>query len=80
MPQGELPQGIVCFWCKGVYTCRPSEHVCPDGTTFRERAEKAGQVGGNRYHYGDDEGAKKFDRMLTDLDIKLLKGMKIRPF
>jgi hypothetical protein len=73
-------QGIICFWCKGVYKgIRPFQHICSDGTTYIDRLAKAGQVGDNKYHYGD-EGAKKFDLRLTDLDIAWLKGIKIRPF
>ncbi len=70
------PQGIICYWCKAVYNCRPSEHICPDGTTYKDRIANR-KVGGDTYHYGDDSEVDEFHWKLTADDKKLLKGMKI---
>lgn len=74
----DLPKGLVCFWCKAVYQGRPSNHVCPDGSTFLERVSRTGQVGGNVYHYGDDSEVDAYNRKLTSDDIAWLRKQKIK--
>ena len=72
------PLGIICYWCKTVYNGRPSEHVCPDGKTFKDRIAQR-KVGGDAYHWGDDSEVDAYHRKLTLEDKAMLRGMKIQP-
>ena len=74
----DTPKGIICYWCKAIYTGRPSDHVCPNGETFQDRIAKR-KLGGDIYHYGDDSEVDAYHRKLTLEDKAMLKGMKIQP-
>lgn len=76
------PLKLTCIWCGAVYTGRPSEHICPDGKTFKDRISKTGEVPKSKYlaTWEQEAEIRRFENKLTDDDKKFLRGLKIKVY
>lgn len=67
---------MICFWCSADYLGAPLYHVCPDGLTYGDRTKKTKEEVDEHNKKGCETSE---DIAWTDYDLKMLKGMGIKP-